>query len=155
MKTRKKHNALSSPYGPFMKCTSPAGCDPDKHDEETYNTYAQITERLVPYVKEMGFTHVEFMPVMEHPFDGSWGYQGTGYFAPTSRFGSPQDYAAMVDAFHQAGIGVILDWVPSHFPYDAHGCLCLMEHILMNMQICAKVITPIGTLIFLIIKGEK
>ena len=94
---------------------------PDKYDEESYNTYAQITERLVPYVKEMGFTHVEFMPVMEHPFDGSWGYQGTGYFAPTSRFGSPQDFAAMVDAFHHAGIGVILDWVPSHFPYDAHG----------------------------------
>ena len=66
---------------------------PDKYDEESYNTYAQITERLVPYVKQMGFTHVEFMPVMEHPFDGSWGYQGTGYFAPTSRFGSPQDFA--------------------------------------------------------------
>jgi len=94
---------------------------PDKYDEESYNTYAQITERLVPYVKQMGFTHVEFMPIMEHPFDGSWGYQGTGFFAPTSRFGSPQDFAAMVDAFHNDGIGVILDWVPSHFPYDAHG----------------------------------
>jgi 1,4-alpha-glucan branching enzyme len=94
---------------------------PDKFDEESYNTYAQITENLVPYVKQMGFTHVEFMPVMEHPFDGSWGYQGTGYFAPTSRFGSPQDFAAMVDAFHRADIGVILDWVPSHFPYDSHG----------------------------------
>ena len=120
MKTRKKHNALSSPYSVYEVHLA-SWMRPDKNDEETYNTYAQITERLVPYVKEMGFTHVEFMPVMEHPFDGSWGYQGTGYFAPTSRFGSPQDYAAMVDAFHLAGIGVILDWVPSHFPYDAHG----------------------------------
>jgi 1,4-alpha-glucan branching enzyme len=94
---------------------------PNKHDEETYNTYEQISARLVPYVKEMGFTHVEFMPVMEHPFDGSWGYQGTGYYAPTSRFGSPQEFKAMIDAFHQEGIGVILDWVPSHFPYDSHG----------------------------------
>ncbi|MEO8172605.1 MAG: 1,4-alpha-glucan branching protein GlgB [Sediminibacterium sp.] len=120
MKTRKKHNALTSPYSVYEVHLA-SWMRPDKNDEETYNTYAQITERLVPYVKEMGFTHVEFMPVMEHPFDGSWGYQGTGYFAPTSRFGSPQEYAAMVDAFHQAGIGVILDWVPSHFPYDAHG----------------------------------
>lgn len=120
MRSRKKHNALTSPYSVYEVHLA-SWMRPDKGDEETYNTYAQITERLVPYVKEMGFTHVEFMPVMEHPFDGSWGYQGTGYFAPTSRFGSPQEYAAMVDAFHQAGIGVILDWVPSHFPYDAHG----------------------------------
>ena len=94
---------------------------PDKNDEESYNTYDQITERLVPYVKELGFTHVELMPVMEHPFDGSWGYQCTGYFAATSRFGDPQGLMRMIDAFHQEGIGVILDWVPSHFPYDAHG----------------------------------
>lgn len=120
MKTRKKHNALSAPFSVYEVHLA-SWMRPDKNNEEVYNSYAQITERLVPYVKEMGFTHVEFMPVMEHPFDGSWGYQGTGYFAPTSRFGSPQDYAAMVDAFHQAGIGVILDWVPSHFPYDAHG----------------------------------
>ena len=120
MRTRKKHNALTSPYSVYEVHLA-SWMRPDKNDEEVYNTYTQITERLVPYVKEMGFTHVEFMPVMEHPFDGSWGYQGTGYFAPTSRVGSPQEYAAMVDAFHQAGIGVILDWVPSHFPYDAHG----------------------------------
>ncbi len=120
MKNRKKHNSLNAPYSVYEVHLA-SWMRPDKNDEERYNTYAQITERLVPYVKEMGFTHVEFMPVMEHPFDGSWGYQGTGYFAPTSRFGTPQDYAAMVDAFHQTGIGVILDWVPSHFPYDAHG----------------------------------
>ncbi|OYZ02545.1 MAG: 1,4-alpha-glucan branching enzyme [Sphingobacteriia bacterium 28-36-52] len=120
MKNRKNKNSLKSPYSVYEVHLA-SWMRPDKNDEESYNTYEQIAERMVPYVKEMGFTHVEFMPVMEHPFDGSWGYQGTGYFAPTSRFGSPQGYAYLVDAFHQAGIGVILDWVPSHFPYDAHG----------------------------------
>jgi 1,4-alpha-glucan branching enzyme len=120
MASRKKHNSLDAPWSVYEVHLA-SWMRPVKNDEEAYNTYAQITERLVPYVQQMGFTHVELMPVMEHPFDGSWGYQGTGYFAPTSRFGSPQDFMAMVDAFHQAGVGVILDWVPSHFPYDAHG----------------------------------
>ena len=79
-------------------------------------TYAELAHRLVPYVKEMGFTHIELLPVMEHPFSGSWGYQVLGFFAPTSRFGPPEDFKLFVDACHQAGIGVILDWVPGPFP---------------------------------------
>jgi 1,4-alpha-glucan branching enzyme len=89
--------------------------------ENDYLSYDDLAIKLVNYVKEMGFTHVEFMPVMEYPYDPSWGYQITGYFAPTARFGDPQGFMRLVEAFHQAEIGVILDWVPSHFPGDAHG----------------------------------
>jgi 1,4-alpha-glucan branching enzyme len=120
MEQRKNHNSLESPFSVYEVHLG-SWRRPDKHNHEVFYTYAEIADMLVPYVKDMGFTHVELMPVMEHPFDGSWGYQGTGYFAPTSRYGSPQDFMAFVDAFHHEGIGVILDWVPSHFPYDAHG----------------------------------
>jgi 1,4-alpha-glucan branching enzyme len=84
-------------------------------------SYSELAEQLADYVQDMGFTHVEFMPVMEHPFYGSWGYQVTGFFAPTSRYGTPQEFMALVDALHARGIGIILDWVPSHFPEDAFG----------------------------------
>lgn len=120
MAHRKNKNALDAPISVYEMHLA-SWMRPIPSDEGSYNTYTQIAERLIPYILEMGFTHIELMPVMEHPFDGSWGYQGTGFFAPTSRFGNPQDFAAFVNAFHNAGIGVILDWVPSHFPYDDHG----------------------------------
>jgi 1,4-alpha-glucan branching enzyme len=90
-------------------------------DGQRFLSYRELAERLVPYVRDLGFTHIELMPVMEHPFSGSWGYQVIGFFAPTSRHGNPDDFKAFVDACHRAGLGVLLDWVPGHFPKDAHG----------------------------------
>jgi 1,4-alpha-glucan branching enzyme len=120
MRARSKYNALDAPWSVYELHLA-SWMRPDRNNEETYNSYEQTAELLVPYLLKMGFTHVEFMPLTEHPFDGSWGYQCTGYFAPTSRFGRPEGLMHLIDTLHQAGIGVIMDWVPSHFPYDAHG----------------------------------
>ncbi len=118
MKTRKDHNGLDKPYSVYEVHL---GSWRRHGSENRFLTYLEFADELVDYVKQTGFTHVEFMPVMEYPYDPSWGYQLVGYFAPTSRFGNPQEFMTLVDKLHQAGIGVILDWVPSHFPDDAHG----------------------------------
>lgn len=114
---RKDKNGLDKPYAVYEVHL---GSWKRKNDNE-FLSYIDLAEDLVKYVKEMNFTHVEFMPIMEYPYDPSWGYQLTGYFAPTSRFGNPEEFKLLVDKLHQNDIGVILDWVPSHFPEDAHG----------------------------------
>jgi len=119
MKKRAAINALNAPISVYEVHLGSWQRSP--HHPEKYLDYKHLAKSLTEYVKDMGYTHVEFMPVMEHPYAPSWGYQITGYFAPSSRFGSPQDFMYLVDELHQAGIGVILDWVPSHYPGDAHG----------------------------------
>lgn len=117
MDTRKDKNGLDKPYSVYEVHLGSWR----RAEGGRFLSYIELADQLVAYVKEMNFTHVEFMPVMEYPYDPSWGYQLVGYFAPTSRFGKPEDFMMLVDKLHQAGIGVILDWVPSHFPSDAHG----------------------------------
>ncbi len=119
MKERHARNALTSPISVYELHIGSWRRVPEEGNRSL--TYREMAAYLPEYLKDSGFTHVEFMPVMEHPFYGSWGYQVTGYFAPTSRFGTPQDFMLLIDRLHQEGIGVILDWVPSHFPDDAHG----------------------------------
>ena len=115
--------------------TWPGPMDEFPAQRGAYYSYDDMAAELVPYVKEMGYSHVELLPVMEHPFDGSWGYQVTGYYAPTSRFGSPEGFMRLVDAFHQAGIGVILDWVPGGFCADAHGLAMFNGGMLYEREI--------------------
>lgn len=119
MKNRHSYNALNTPISIYEVHLGSWRRVPEEGDR--FLTYREMAHYLADYVSEMGFTHVEFLPVMEHPFYGSWGYQTTGYFAPTSRYGTPQDFMYLVDHLHQNKIGVILDWVPSHFPDDEHG----------------------------------
>ena len=119
MQKRGERNSLRAPQAVYEVHLGSWMRVPEEHNRPL--TYRETAPRLAEYVGQMGFTHVEFLPVMEHPFYGSWGYQTTGYFAPTSRYGTPQDFMYLVDYLHQHGIGVILDWVPSHFPSDAHG----------------------------------
>ena len=119
MKDRHARNALSAPFSVYEMHMGSWRRVPE--DGNRSLTYREMAVYLPAYLKDTGFTHVEFMPVMEHPFYGSWGYQVTGFFAPSSRYGTPQDFMYLVDCLHREGIGVILDWVPSHFPSDAHG----------------------------------
>lgn len=137
---RKKLNAVNSPMSIYeLHLGSWKGVKPEldewgnEKEPQEFPNFRQIAEWLVPYVVEMGFTHVELMPVTEYPLDMSWGYQVTGYYAVTARYGTPQDFMYLVDELHRAGIGVILDWVPAHFPKDAHGLArfdgeCCYEH---------------------------
>ena len=119
MKKRGSLNGLKSPVSIYEVHLGSWRRVPEEGDRPL--TYREMAEQLPKYVKQLGFSHVELMPVTEHPFYGSWGYQTTGYFAPTSRYGGPADFMFLVDSLHQAGVGVILDWVPAHFPADAHG----------------------------------
>ncbi len=131
MDKRKKVNDLASPisiyelhFGSWKRKSG---------EKDSFLSYREMAPELVEYIKKMGFTHIQFLPIMEHPFYGSWGYQTTGYFAPTSRYGTPQDFMFLIDYLHQNDIAVILDWVPSHFPGDEHGLAyfdgtCIFEH---------------------------
>ena len=119
MGKRRGRNALDAPISIYEVHLGSWRRVPEEGNR--YLTYRELAPRLAEYAEKMGFTHVEFLPIMEHPFYGSWGYQTTGYFAPTSRYGTPQDFMYLIDYLHQHNIGVILDWVPSHFPNDEHG----------------------------------
>ena len=129
MKNRKNKSGIKSPQSIYEMHVGSWR----RTEDDSYFSWLDLARELPTYLIENGFTHVEFLPIMEHPFYGSWGYQTTGYFAPTSRYGIPEEFMILIDSLHKAGIAVILDWVPSHFPCDKHGLkqfdgTCLYEH---------------------------
>lgn len=153
MQQRYVNNGLNQPFSVYEMHLGSWMRDPA--DPARLLNYREIADRLVPYIKELGFTHVEFLPVMEHPYYPSWGYQITGYYAASSRYGSSQDLMYLIEQLHKNGIGVIMDWVPSHYPGIVTDYIVLTEHICMSMRIRVKDSIRTGSLIFLITDEMK
>jgi 1,4-alpha-glucan branching enzyme len=153
LKKRRKNDLMHEPMSIYEMHLGSWRRDPVQ--AERFLSYREIAPLLCDYLTSQNFTHAEFLPIMEHPFYASWGYQTTGYFAPSSRYGTPQDFMFLVDSLHQAGIGVILDWVPSHFPSDDSGWPILTALTFMNTLTAGKGSILTGKVIFLITAATK